>query len=104
VSLAGLGIALAVSIFLAPLALMSPEHDGLEHVGTTLKFIDEESTAAPILPAPIPDYEMPGLAWKPLAVSAAGAVGTLVVFGVALTLARAFTPGKTRSGVVVDAA
>jgi cobalt/nickel transport system permease protein len=104
VSLAGLGIALAVSIFLAPLALMSPEHDGLEHVGTTLKFMDDESTAAPILPAPIPDYEMPGLAWKPLAVSAAGAVGTLVVFGVALTLARAFTPGKTRSGVVVDAA
>jgi cobalt/nickel transport system permease protein len=102
VSLAGLGIALVLAIFLAPFASSAP--DGLEHVGATLKFLDEENAPAPILPAPIPDYEMPGLAWKPLAVSAAGALGTLVVFGVALTLARAFTPGKAPAGVVADAA
>jgi cobalt/nickel transport system permease protein len=102
VSLAGLGIALVLAIFLAPFASSAP--DGLEHVGATLKFLDEENAPAPILPAPIPDYEMPGLGWKPLAVSAAGALGTLVVFGVALTLARAFTPGKAPAGVVADAA
>ncbi len=63
VAFAGLGIAMAVAIFLAPLASEFP--DGLEAVGTRLNFIDEENAPAPIVAAPIPDYEMPGLTWKP---------------------------------------
>jgi cobalt/nickel transport system permease protein len=96
---AGLGLALAVATFLAPLALLSPEHDGLEHVGAKLAFLDGDDPAhAPIIPAAIPDYELPGLAWKPLAVSAAGAVGTLAVFLVGLTLARVFTSPAAARG------
>jgi cobalt/nickel transport system permease protein len=103
VAFAGLGIAMAVAIFLAPLASEFP--DGLEAVGMRLNFLDEEKPAAPIVPAPIPDYEMPGLGWKPLATASAGAVGTLVVFGVGLALARAFASGKRPAlGVAPDAA
>ena len=103
VAVAGLGVALAVAIFLAPLASEFP--DGLEAVGTRLNFLDDEKAPPPIVPAPIPDYEMPGLTWKPLATASAGAVGTLVVFGVGLSLARAFASGKGPSfGVAPDAA
>jgi cobalt/nickel transport system permease protein len=107
VALCGLGIALAVSVFLAPLASEFP--DGLEAVGARLGFIDEEKVPPPVVPAPIPDYEMPGLGWKPLATAAAGAVGTLVVFGVGLALARAFASGPAKSkgltlGIAPDAA
>ncbi len=91
---AGLGIALAVAVFLSPLAMLAPEHDGLEHVGLQLKFLDAENAPPPILPAPIPDYELGGIGWKPAAVAAAGAIGTLIVFGVATALARAFAAGR----------
>jgi cobalt/nickel transport system permease protein len=105
VAVGGLGIALAVAVFLAPLASEFP--DGLEAVGTRLGFLDEEHAPAPAVPAPIPEYEMPGIGWKPLATAAAGAVGTLVVFGVGLGLARASAAGAgkgTRFGVAPDAA
>ncbi len=103
VGFAGLGIALAVAIFLAPLASEFP--DGLESVGARLNFIDESGARAPLVPAPIRDYAMPGLQWKPLATATAGAVGTLVVFGVGLGLARALAAGKGPSfGVAPDAA
>lgn len=103
VALGGLGIAMAVAVFLAPLASEFP--DGLEAVGTRMKFIDEPNAPAPIVAAPIPDYAMPGVDWKPMATAAAGAVGTLVVFGVGLALARAFASGKgTSLGVAPDAA
>jgi cobalt/nickel transport system permease protein len=101
VGVAGLGISLAVAIFLAPLASEHP--DGLEAVGKRFQFLDE-TTAATILPAPIPEYEMPGVAWKPMATAVAGAVGTLVVFGVGLTLARAFAAGKGPERIAPDAA
>lgn len=92
----GLGIALAVAIFLAPFASQAP--DGLEFVGAKLDFLRGE--AAPgLIPAPIPDYSMPGLErYLGLATAGAGAVGTLVVFGVALVLARAF--GRQADGEV----
>jgi cobalt/nickel transport system permease protein len=103
VAFAGLGIAMAVAIFLAPLASEFP--DGLEAVGMRLNFLDDEPPPGPVVPAPIPDYEMPGLSWRPLATASAGAVGTLVVFGVGLALARAFASGKGPAlGVAPDAA
>jgi cobalt/nickel transport system permease protein len=93
-----LGIALALAIFLAPLASEKP--DGLEYVGTEkVKFLPTEGNApAPILPAPIPDYEMPGLSRsKSVATAAAGVVGTLVVFGVGMVLARTVDLGKPKA-------
>lgn len=87
VVLAGLGISLAVATFLAPFA--SPWPDGLEFVGEQQGFLPEDAPG--YFASPIPDYEMPGLPdLLGMATAAAGLVGTLVVFAVALVLARAF--------------
>jgi cobalt/nickel transport system permease protein len=85
VALGGLGIALAVAAFLAPFA--SEFDDGLEWVGGKLGFLRE---GAPVLAAPIPDYQLtlPGLRFIPAATALAGIVGTLVVFAAGFGLAR----------------
>lgn len=105
-ALGGLGIAVAVAIFLAPLASEHP--GGLEFVvGRKLGIVVEGGGC---LPAPIPDYAMPGLAKsKAAATAAAGVVGTLVVFGAGLVLARALAggnpvAGRIGEGVPADAA
>lgn len=93
--LAGLGVALAVALFLAPFASAAP--DGLEFVGERLEFLKGDVT--PVLAAPIPDYALPGLDRTSLglATAAAGVVGTLAVFGVGLALAQAFRRGSKPS-------
>ena len=85
VLIGGLAVSLAVAIFLAPFA--SEFDDGLEWVGAKLGFVRE---APPVIPAPIPDYRLniPGLSHPRLATALAGAIGTLVVFGVGVGLAR----------------
>lgn len=85
---AGLAIALAIGIFLAPFASEYP--DGLDFVGKTLGFITNDAAVPVSLPVLIPDYQFPGLASLSLkwATAAAGLVGTLVVFAVGLSLAR----------------
>ncbi len=89
--LAGLGVSLAVAIFLAPFA--SEYDDGLEWVGAKLGFIKEEKT---VFSAPIPEYKLPlhGLDHIKVATAVAGAVGTIVVFTVAFSLARMLTPAS----------
>ncbi len=108
---AGLGISLAVAIFLAPLASEAP--DGLEYVGQQkAKFLPPEGASVSDRPsAPIEGYQMPGLSgYNPaLATAASGLVGTLVVFGVGLSLARSVASvGQGRpvasEGVGADAA
>jgi cobalt/nickel transport system permease protein len=106
IALAGLGVALAVGIFLAPFASESP--DGLEFVGERTGFLKGEPPAT--LPVPIPDYALPGLAELSLkgATAAAGVVGTLVVFGVGVVLSslvgRAVAARSDPSEVSPDAA
>lgn len=90
VAAAGLVVALAVAVFLGPLALLWDRPDGLEYVMAKLSL--GEGSASP-LPSPIPDYQMPGLQHVQAATAAAGLVGTLVVFGLGLALARAFARG-----------
>jgi len=84
--LAGYGLlaALGMAIFVAPFACPWP--DGLESVAATLGF--EHKTTQPIFQALAPDYAVPGLHWAAGATALAGALGTLVVFGLALLLAR----------------
>ena len=86
-ALGGLGVALAVAVFLAPFAYDQP--DGLEFVGERIGFLRGDSPPTPFA-APIPDYELklPGMQHVKLATAAAGLVGTLVVFGVAWGMAR----------------
>ena len=100
-SMAGLGIAVAVAIFLAPIASEHP--DGLEAVGRKLGFLRDDAEPSPLFPAPIRDYQMPGLErWKAPATAAAGVVGSLVVFGLAIGLARALAVTRPE-GVAADA-
>jgi cobalt/nickel transport system permease protein len=87
--LAGLAVALAVAMFLGPLAWDWP--DGLEWVGERVGVTADEAAAPVGPPAPMPDYQLrlPGVDSLRLATAAAGAVGTLVVFAAAAGLARA---------------
>ncbi len=94
--LGGLGVALAVVVFLSPLASEFP--DGLEFVGQRVGFLAEKSSPSPI-PVPMPDYQLflPGLVHVKAATAVAGLVGTLVVFAVSWSLARVFTGAGRRS-------
>jgi cobalt/nickel transport system permease protein len=89
-------IALGLALFASPLASRWP--DGLERVAETLGFVER---AAPVVAAPLPGYEVPGIHWSVLATSVAGAVGTVVAFVLAWALARALVPGP-RPGYGAD--
>ena len=81
-------IALGLALFASPFASQWP--DGLDRTAEALGFA--EKAAAPVLPAPVPDYAMPGIHGSALATSIAGAAGTVVVFGLAWVLARVLVP------------
>jgi cobalt/nickel transport system permease protein len=99
VAIAGLAVALAVAVFLAPFAYKKP--DGLEFVGAKLGFLKERP---PLLTAPLSDYSMPGLEnHVKIASALAGTVGTLIVFAVGLGLARVFSR-RNPEGIAPDAA
>jgi len=80
----GLLVSLGMALFVAPFACRLP--DGLATVAGRLGF--ETKALAPILPAPAPDYQIPGLASPWLATAAAGVVGALVVFALAIWFSR----------------
>lgn len=75
----------ALAVLLAPWASSLP--DGLERVAESLGF---DHRAGVSFPAPLPDYTVPGVTGA-LAVSLAGALGTAVVFALALLLGRVLT-------------
>jgi cobalt/nickel transport system permease protein len=85
-------IALGLALFVSPLASRWP--DGLERAAEALGF--KAKAAAPILPAPIPEYEVPGIHWSALGTAIAGAVGTIVAFVMAWLLARVLVPNTRR--------
>jgi cobalt/nickel transport system permease protein len=102
VGAAGLAVALAVGIFLAPIASEHP--DGLEFVGGKVGFLSDDTPAT--LPVPVPDYKLPGVRSLGIATALAGALGTLAVFGVGLALAAPFarrTPAEPHTPTVVAA-
>ena len=84
--LAGYGLlaVLGIAIFIAPFACPWP--DGLESVAARLGF--EHQAVHPPIPAPAADYQMPGVRWAAGATALAGAAGTVIVFGLAVLLAR----------------
>lgn len=80
------GLAIAIGLtFLSPLA--SPDPDGLERVAEHLGFM--ERAQKPLYEV-MPDYVFPGIPNEALATIAAGVVGTLIVYGVAVGLAALF--------------
>lgn len=80
----GIVLALGLAVFVAPFACPWP--DGLEAVAAKLGFAQRAEPH--LLPAPVADYMLPGLDSPGLATAAAGAIGVLVVFGLALMLSR----------------
>jgi len=89
----GLLTTLGIAVFIAPFACSWP--DGLDSVAAKFGFIHK--VAAPLLPAPAPDYQMPGIHWAVGATAIAGAVGSLVVFALALLLGRWLVPKPKNS-------
>ena len=80
--LGGLGVALLLAIA-SPLASAYP--DGLEWVAEQKGFLD---TAQDPLYNIIPDYVLPGVSNEALATILAGIIGSLIVLGVTLAVAR----------------
>ena len=80
----GLLAVLGLAIFVAPFACPWP--DGLESVAARLGF--EHKAVEPVVSALAPGYQVRGMHWAVGATALAGATGTLVVFGLALLLAR----------------
>jgi cobalt/nickel transport system permease protein len=80
----GLLVSLGVALFVAPFACPWP--DGLEAVASRLGFAGKAS--APLLSAPAAQYQISGLGSPGWATAAAGIVGTLVVFSLAILFSR----------------
>ncbi len=80
----GLVASIGVALFVAPFACSWP--DGLDAVAGRLGFAARES--APLLSAPVPNYRIPGIASPGMATAAAGAVGALAAFGLAVGFSR----------------
>ncbi|WP_009632166.1 PDGLE domain-containing protein [Synechocystis sp. PCC 7509] len=95
-TIAGLGVALLIAIFLSPLASQNP--DGLDRVAQDLKFEDKalEDTLARKTPfAQIFDeYAFIGVP-ESVATPIAGLVGTLAVFGLAWGIGKIAVRGSS---------
>jgi len=89
----GLLLSLGLALFVAPFACGWP--DGLEKVAGALGF-EHRAAEKAIIPAPLPDYGIPGVRSAPWVTAVVGATGTMVAFGVAWLLARALTPKEER--------
>lgn len=93
-ALYGLLVAIGLAVFVAPFASTSP--DGLESVAHKQGF-ESSAAPAPLLPAPLPDYAVRGIKITGLSTAIAGMVGTLVVFGLAVALAKVLVPARPPS-------
>ena len=90
----GLLAALGVTVFVVPFACPWP--DGLESVAAKLGF--EHKATEPVLAAPASGYRVPGVHWAAGATAMAGAAGAVVVFVLALVLARSLVPEPEAHG------
>ncbi len=97
----GLLISVGLALFVAPSACGWP--DGLDKTAEILGFVERDPTSIAV-PAPIPDYKMPGVSSKGVATGLAGATGTVVVFALAWLLARALVPKSKPDRATVPAA
>ena len=88
----GLVIALGLAIFVSPYACSWP--DGLDKVAQKFGF---EGHAATLIKTWIPDYRMPGISSEGIATAIAGAIGTLIMFGLACIIGRLLVQGKDDS-------
>jgi hypothetical protein len=101
---AGLVVGLALAVFVSPFASSSP--DGLEQVSVQQGF-DAAGTPHHAADSPLADYSVRGIHPNRMSTAVAGAVGTLVTFGLGLGMfglvrlrrTRAARSGPTPVGV-----
>jgi cobalt/nickel transport system permease protein len=79
----GMIVALGLAIFVSPYACSWP--DGLDKIAQKFGF---EGRVAALIKAWIADYKMPGISSVGIATAVAGAVGTLMMFGMACLVGR----------------
>jgi cobalt/nickel transport system permease protein len=84
-------VALGLATFVAPFACGWP--DGLEKVAATIGF--EHHASAPLLPAPLADYAIPGIESARWTTAVVGGAGTVLAFILAWGLARALAPKES---------
>ena len=77
---AGLAVALALAVFVSPLASSSP--DGLEKVAEEKGFIESAEDEGVWKSSPLPDYTVPGVRSEALSTGLAGLLGTAAMFAV----------------------
>jgi cobalt/nickel transport system permease protein len=82
-ALLGLVVALGLAVFVSPYACSWP--DGLDKVAEKFGFVSRATT---FINALVPDYKMPGISSAVIATAAAGAAGTLLMFGAASVVGR----------------
>jgi len=87
----GLLVTFGVAVFVAPFACSWP--DGLDSVAAKWGLAPHKMIT--YLPAPAPDYQIPGLHWAVGATALAGVIGAVIVFGLALLLGRWLVPNRT---------
>jgi cobalt/nickel transport system permease protein len=87
----GLVVALGLAIFVSPYACSWP--DGLDKVAEHFGF---ESRAVLLIKTWIPDYKMPGISSEGIATAIAGALGTLVMFGLACVIGRVLVRSEAK--------
>lgn len=85
----GLVIALGLAIFVSPYACAWP--DGLDKIAGTFGFAGRAST---LIKTWIPDYKMPGVSSTGIATAIAGAIGTIIMFGLACLVGRLLVHGE----------
>ena len=90
----GLLIAIGLAVFVSPFASSKP--DGLEHVAQVQQF-EDKAAEKPIVPAPLPNYLLPGIRSPAIATALAGGLGTVLMFGFAFLLARSVAPKQGES-------
>ena len=95
-TIAGLGVALLIAIFLSPLASKDP--DGLNRVAEDLKFDNKALTTTPAHKLPFAGvfngYALKGVP-ENIATPLAGLVGTLAVFGLAWGIGKIAVRGSS---------
>ena len=88
----GLVVALGLAIFVSPYACSWP--DGLDKVAEKFGFVSRATT---LIKTWIPDYKMPGISSEGIATAVAGALGTLVMFGLACVIGRVLVKNEAKS-------
>ena len=97
-TIAGLGVALLVAVFLSPFASSNP--DGLDRVSQDLEFEDKALEEAPSQQLPFyhvfEEYALRGVP-EAVATPLAGLAGTLATFGIAWGIGKLAVKGQSKT-------